>query len=300
MESKTNKIIDVHTHLAYHKIFPKRFLYETTKGLMASLGFDESLREMFFQKFLSDAEGDLHVQKMDDAGIQSSIMLIADFGYELGEAAMSIEEMHEHHKFVMEKHEGRFMVFSGVDPRRGEKGVKLFKKAIENYGFHGMKLYPPCGYELNDELLTPFYEICDYHELPIQPHTGPSLEILRTERNYPESLHDVLSKYKKLKFILGHAGAVNVDVNIELAKRYDNVFLDISTFNSVEGDYFKSRLRKMFDVIPNKVMFGSDFPIFSLVTSQSSLIDHIRNLQILNANELEALYYNNFINYIKN
>ena len=45
--------------------------------------------------------------------------------------------------------------------------MKLFRKSIEQYHFSGFKVYPPCGFEIDDERLFPYYEICDNYRLPV-------------------------------------------------------------------------------------------------------------------------------------
>ena len=62
--------------------------------------------------------------------------------------------------------------FIHIDPRR-EGIFDLFKKSVEEWGFKGVKLYPPLGYFPYDERLHPFYAYCQENNLPIIVHCSP-------------------------------------------------------------------------------------------------------------------------------
>jgi len=62
--------------------------------------------------------------------------------------------------------------FIHIDPRR--KGVfDLLKKSVEEWGFKGVKLYPPLGYFPYDERLYPVYEYCQKNNLSVISHCSP-------------------------------------------------------------------------------------------------------------------------------
>jgi uncharacterized protein len=287
-------IIDVHTHLAFKKIFSPNFLNGITQNIAGS----DQLKNKFLLKVvestLRDNQGDALVKQMDDAGIAKSVLLIADFGYALGEADLSIEDIHIIHKHVLNMYPGRFIVFSGVDPRRGQAGYDLFEKYVTRYGFSGLKLYPPCGFELNDPSVYPLYEICSQYGLPVLSHTGPSLDSMRTEKKYPETIFEVSRQFPNIRFILGHGGADFYKMNVEVAKQRENVFLEISTFqNKARKEELDQRFRYFFDTIPDQIMFGSDWPMFIMSSTPKQLIELINSIKGLSSDELDKLYYKN-------
>jgi len=62
--------------------------------------------------------------------------------------------------------------FMHIDPRR--PGVlDLLKKNVEEFGFKGIKLYPPLGYFPYDQDLYPVYEYCQQQNLPVISHCSP-------------------------------------------------------------------------------------------------------------------------------
>lgn len=62
--------------------------------------------------------------------------------------------------------------FIHVDPRR-DNILQLLHQSVEEWGFKGVKLYPPLGYFPYDERLYPVYEYCQQKNLPIIAHCSP-------------------------------------------------------------------------------------------------------------------------------
>lgn len=288
-------IIDVHTHLAYQKIFSEGFL----SGVASTMVTDgDPMKEKFIRQLivnnLKDENGDVFIRQMDEAGIDKAVLLIADFGYALGEAELSIEDIHLLHRQVRDLYPDKFIVFGGVDPRRGRRGIDLFEKAVRDWKFGGLKLYPPCGFELDDPQLMPLYEICNAYHVPVLSHTGPSLATMRTERRYPETVLTISAAFPGVQFILGHGGARDWETSVDVARQRPNVALEISAFQAYAGpEALKVRFRHFFDQVPDQVLFGSDWPMFIMGTSQVQLVELIRDLGVLTEAENDKLYYQN-------
>ncbi|MBU2652313.1 MAG: amidohydrolase [Bacteroidetes bacterium] len=62
--------------------------------------------------------------------------------------------------------------FLHIDPRR-ENHYDILRQSVEEYGFQGIKLYPPLGYFPTDERLFPVYEYCTAGKLPVIAHCSP-------------------------------------------------------------------------------------------------------------------------------
>jgi predicted TIM-barrel fold metal-dependent hydrolase len=284
-------VIDVHTHLAYNKIFPDRFIDGVVAPLEAAGDGQMQIIKQLVTNSLQDKDGGTLIGKMDAAGIDKAVLLIADFGYCLGEAALPLEQMFLLHHEVMLLHPDRFMVFGGVDPRRGIAGVDLFERSISSLHFSGLKLYPPCGFELDDPGLYPLYEICNRLELPVLTHTGPSLPVMRTEQRYPATIRKVAKQFPRIRFILGHGGARDCDTTVAIAEECSNVFFDISTFQvfTKDPEELNARFRHFFDTVPDRVLFGTDWPMFLMSASQRQLKEMIDNLNTISTTEKEKL-----------
>ena len=288
-------IIDIHTHIAYHKLYSEGFLNGISETIFPDGNVNPNLIKKIIYGALNDSECQKFIGQMDEAKIDKSVLLIADYGYRLGEAELSISEIHALHYEIVTKYPEKFIVFAGVDPRRGRPGLDLFERSIREYNFRGLKLYPPCGFELDDNHLRPFYDLCFQEKIPVLTHTGPSLKTMRTEKRYPGSIFKIASEYKEVKFILGHGGARDYLTSVQLAKNRENIYFDISAFQNYTEDVneTKQRFRMFFDEVPDQVLFGSDWPMFSLRGSQRKWVDFVIELNVLQDFELEKLFYKN-------
>jgi predicted TIM-barrel fold metal-dependent hydrolase len=289
------EIIDVHTHLPYHGIFPNNFLQGLISNFNLATPQERILVSKMIRGHLKDRDGSQLIQNMDSAGINKAVLLIADFGIALGEAELTLEEIYQLHIDVIGKHADRFLLFGGMDPARGKPGVDLFERYVQKGVLAGLKLYPPCGFEMDDERLYPLYEICAQYKLPVLSHTGPSLSVLRQERRFPESIQKISADFREINFILGHGAAVDWKSNLDVVSTIDNVYFEISTFQAQTTD--KQMLEQQFATIvnqvPDKVMFGSDWPMFTFSTSLKDIVHSIESIGTLTSTQLDKLFSKN-------
>jgi len=273
-------IIDIHAHLAHASLYPPAFIAGAIEDSLSKV--PEEFREVASRKLekltFNDPDGQQLIKQMDEASIQKSVMLAVDFGYALGEAEYSIREIYESHYHMKKSFPDRFVLFAGIDPRRGQKGLDLFELAIQEYSFEGLKLYPPCGYEVDDSQLYPYYEICNQKRFPVLIHIGPSLRRLTLEKRYPEGILDVSRCFPNIPFILAHAGVKQHEIGVEVAKSRDNVYLDLSSFQTEinTGSRLEDKIRYVFSEIPEKILFGTDWPMFRLLGRQVTWVDYFK------------------------
>jgi predicted TIM-barrel fold metal-dependent hydrolase len=136
---------------------------------------------------------------------------------------------------ILSKEDDSIIPFIHVDPRR--KGMfDLFQKAIEEYGFKGMKLYPPLGVFPYDISLFPFYTYCSRNNIPVISHGSPFnpvhfkgkrkdlLELLEKSQGYidtkgksegelcsyfthPKNYENILREFPNLRICIAHFGS---------------------------------------------------------------------------------------------
>ena len=164
----------------------------------------------------------------------------------------------------MQRHAGRFFVFGGVDPRWGTDGLALFEKGIVEYGFKGLKLYPPCGYSPSDRMLYPFYALCQARRLPVLLHIGPTSPVLDFSYAHPSLLERAALDFPDVNFILAHGAVNHVQACAQLCVYRPNVYLDISAFlGSMHPGGWQVALAELFKMnINHKILFGTDWPVF--------------------------------------
>jgi predicted TIM-barrel fold metal-dependent hydrolase len=268
------EIIDAHCHIASTDFLPESFadgvvanlsLALTSQGLRAQ---PEKLREIYLSK-LQDPLCDELVAEMDSAGIARCVLLAPDFTYALKGARLTIEEILLHHKLVCERHPGRFSVFSGVDPRWGRDGIDLFERSIRDFGFDGLKVYPPCGFSGSDPLLTPYYEICNSWQIPALVHIGGTAPALAFDTASPVLLDKAARSFPRVNFILAHGSVSYVEECAMMCAFRPNVYLDVSGFQTQDLGSLESLFRRGFK---HKVMFGTDWPLFRMQGTQAECL----------------------------
>ena len=287
-------IIDFHAHLAYHKIYPEKFLASLSD--LKKIGSDNAKQLSLLKLFLRDDLGKKLIKQMDEAGISKSVLLIVDDNEYLGKSAETIIEKYERHSKVLKEYPTRFYVFAGYHPLR-KGGFELLKKGIEKYGFHGIKLYPPFNFRVDTDIMKPCYEYANEKGLVILSHTGFSVDGLLNEYADPKYFLNVVDYYPNAKFVLAHAGyKLNNAIVQELIQR-DNVYADIAGFQTASKDDLSFIFNKGFN---HKILFGTDFPINNMMKPLSHLVSLIENLyrelNIGNKVLLENILYNNAYN----
>jgi predicted TIM-barrel fold metal-dependent hydrolase len=276
------KVIDAHTHVASTRYMPQAFLEGIVDNMLEQLRpYGGSFtRNGLLDRVLSsyqDHDAAAQLAGMDELGIAQSVLLLPDFTYALAGQSLTIAEMFEQHRALLQKNPDRFRVFAGVDPRWGSDALPLFVKGIEQYGFSGLKLYPPCGYTPDSPLLDPFYEYCDSKGLPVLMHMGPTSPVLSFNEAHPRFVDRPARKYRRISFILAHGAVNHPEACIQLCRYRPNVFLDISGAK-LETDL--TALKALVEAgISHKVLFGSDWPIVQPKATRA-LLDRCRGQDV--------------------
>jgi predicted TIM-barrel fold metal-dependent hydrolase len=270
-------IVDAHCHIASLDIIPPSFvagLVENARLSFEARGLNispERIESMYLTRF-DDPDCDELVAEMDAAGIEHSVLLAADFSFAMKDCRLTAEEALLRHAAVLERHPGRFSVFAGVDHRWGSDGLDLFERSIREMGFHGLKLYPPCGFSPSDRALYPFYEIAAHWRIPVLAHIGGTCPELAFDTATPVLLDQAARDFPGVDFILAHGSVSYVEECAMLAAFRPNVYIDVSGFQTAN----MGQLRQLFGRnFMHKVMFGSDWPFFRLQGDQKSCVDLI-------------------------
>ncbi len=291
-------IIDFHAHLAFYKLYPDKFL-----GGMFSEDDENTIslkkRVSIVKMFLKDCDCSLLLKQMDEANIKKTVLLIVDDNEFLGKTGLTIEESYHLHFEILKRHSDRFIIFAGYHPGREKIGINLLKKGIEDCGFSGVKLYPPYGFKINDVRLNDCYEYCDKLGLPILIHTGFSLKGLENENAEPQALGQVAEQYQNINFIMAHAGYKLDNSLIQSLLLKDNIYADISGFQSIMNLEYRNEVLKLIFKEPynSKILYGSDWPISNMMKPLSNQIKTIQdianNTQLNDVNALNNILYNN-------
>ena len=296
-------MIEAHAHLSYNKVFPEYFLDDIIDDVVCQSEVQDCrarrIAKSMLNSTLEDKDGKQLIEIMDNCGIHKSVLLAVDLFYCVNnnEDLSELEEVHKLYYDAYLLHPNRFVLFAGIDPNRGEKGLKFFDDCVLKYNFKGLKLYPPTGFEINDDIVYPYYERCQRYKLPVYYHVGPSAKSMKNTSNYPNSVFDVANKYPGVIFILGHAGILHIDDSLEISKKHPNVYLEISGFQKEIEDYeyIRAKFRRLFDLVPNQILFGTDWPLFSRKYTTERCISYIRDICDESNYDSNLIFYSNAV-----
>lgn len=296
-------IIDSHAHAALEQVLPVRFFDGWVDNLERLLPSDASPAQRaallaMFRAANQDPGCDKLVAEMDHAGIAKTVLLIVDFGFAYPDQLDQLENIYALHRDFMTRHPGRFIVFAGIDPRRGRAGVELLERALRDWGFRGMKIYPPCGYSPDARELDPFYEVCTTYRVPVLTHIGPTSPTLSFKFTRPEHIEDAAFRFPNVNFILGHAGVTWRDEAAMLAGFRPNVYLDLSGFQPhwKRGELDSILVAHKKNGVLRKLLWGTDWPIHFLHGDQQQCVEAFRDCArrgVITEEELDWLFCRN-------
>jgi predicted TIM-barrel fold metal-dependent hydrolase len=148
----------------------------------------------------------------------------------------------------------------------------------------GLKIYP--GYEPfypSDPRLEPVYRLAEQHDVPVMIHSGDTFTP-GGKLKYAHPLHvdEVAVDHPDVKFVICHLGSPWFRDCMEVVYKNRNVYTDISglvlgDFSDRFEQYMHRQIQEMllYGVEPDKVLFGSDWPIASM-ESYVRFMDELR------------------------
>ena len=124
-------IINTHGHIE-HKNCSSEVSHEfLVNSISKTMGIpkEKIYENVLPQIWACDAE--MHVKAMDEAGIDRALIMTVDMGMneDVGEANWTIEEKNQWVVKQAAEYPDKLYTLCAVDPRRGEKAIKLAKKA---------------------------------------------------------------------------------------------------------------------------------------------------------------------------
>jgi len=159
---------------------------------------------------------------------------------------------------------------------RGEDALAALSEALDNDAMVGIKLaHAHMHFRMDDPAYWSIYEVAAAHGAPVYLHTGPSpFPNTRREPEYtdPAWMEAAIEAHPGVDFLLGHMGydfvnhqLGNVDKAIDLAVRYDNVWLEPSALGSAGSDPIGTNLPTLLTRarragVADRIVYGSDGP----------------------------------------
>jgi uncharacterized protein len=228
---------------------------------------------------LADTTGEKRVAAMDAIGVDRSAIFCVDYAALTGEPGVSIEDQNRMVGEAAKRFPDRLIPFFSIDPRRHDS-LKMFQRAVEDWGMKGLKLHPTAGFYPLDEACYPLYEACVEYGMPVIIHTGSQPAPMKFRFARPIYVDDVAADFPDLKIIMAHVGHAMWEEALLVAGVKPNVSFDFSgwqiTYNEHPADFYRM-LRQVLDVVgPWRVFYGTDGPYLDVLVPQDAWIKAVR------------------------
>ncbi|MCB9558557.1 MAG: amidohydrolase family protein [Deltaproteobacteria bacterium] len=150
-----------------------------------------------------------------------------------------------------------FIALGSVHPAAPNPAALLDQQ--QQLGARGIKLHPNVQKIRPDEPRTiALQRLCADRGLFILWHCGPAgIEFWSAQQRSQVRFYEkAIAEIPHGKFVLGHSGALQVDLALDLARRYDNVWLELSCQSLTS-------IRRILENGPrDRLLFGSDWPMY--------------------------------------
>ena len=184
------------------------------------------------------------IRLMDEAEVDKSIIMTY---VDAPDVKGSIEFIAE----AVQKHPSRLIGYARMNPRRGEEAQQLFRRAMEELGFKGLKLHPagnrchPSRQETIDLI-----SLATNYNAPVLFHCGDE------EFTLPLQIAEAAHACPDATIILGHSGGYfHTKDAIRVAERYPNIVLETS------GMPYPRVIREAVERVgASRVLYASDGP----------------------------------------
>ncbi len=270
IQNKDFPVIDVHTHL-----FPDR-LYRAIWGW-----FEEHGWHVRYQIYADEV-----VRLLKKQGIKRLVAL--NYSHKPG---MSESLNDWTYKFCKKYPE--IIPFGAIHPDDNHVR-RLLDRCFDKYHFYGIKFHTHVtGIRPDDPKMFPIYEKLIEYDRVITLHAGigPSLDGYEKKTmavSGAKFVAAVLKKFPKLKIILPHLGADEIDAFFDLMSEFPNLWMD--TTMALSG-YFPLKIPwDKIEKFSDRLLYGSDFP--NLPYEMSTEIDRIRSSR-LSPKAQENIFFNN-------
>ena len=274
-------IIDAHVHLWPRCLLPD----EAVKNYLAPLEEARKLlpsdQQQFLDFFLDEAspfkDYDLNVSEvintMNYNKIDYVIALAVDFGL-VNEGRITNEEYTDW-LYREASVDDRIIPFISVDPNRGEAGLKMIESFVKKYNPPGIKMYPATGFYPDSEKCDKYWDLVDDLGLVVVTHAGMAFSPLDERYCHPVNMERVADNHPDTKFIIAHMGGKFGSELPGVMRRHENIYTDCSAMQGWlpgEPDVATRKISTFVTEFPDRVVYGSDFPLYEMRYSSSLFI----------------------------
>jgi hypothetical protein len=206
------------------------------------------------------AEAEDMVARMDELGIATMVIAVADAGPHEGAFAFSdVAAGFEEAKDLAQRHPGRFAALWSVSPQLGMAGVRRAEAALELDWVVGLYVHTHSFDRRFDHAdYYPYYAVADRTGVPMVMQAGTSGGRMPSEAGRPIGVDRPALYFPDVNFVLSHTGWPWVDEALSMALKFSNVYLGTASYPprhwpAAVVDFVRRAGRR-------KVLFGTNFP----------------------------------------
>ena len=192
------------------------------------------------------------------AGVESTPEILVGLmdEYEVEKAVLCARDHTENDRVAdaCEKYPDRFLPLVYINPMEGaDECRRKIEYYVDGKGFRGIKLNPlRHAFVADDTVVDPVMEEAEKRRIPVFIHSG------HPPYSLPWSIALLAERFSQVKVVMihmGHGHGVYIDAALKMAKRYPNIYLEMS------GMPMGVKIRQAYEEVgKNRIMFGTDFP----------------------------------------
>ncbi|MDG6922362.1 MAG: amidohydrolase family protein, partial [Nitrososphaerota archaeon] len=247
-------IVDMHVNPPVHE-----FLTDPYGDLI-----DFSSR--FFKTKIVPSSAEQMMKDFSNAGVEKLVL----HSVETSRLKRGISPSNEQLKALLDKEPSRLAGLCAVDVSNAESAVEELRHAIEDLHCLGLKISPMIqGVRPDDRILEPIYEKCVKLHVPLFVDWGnsaigigaPGGGGVKLSMNDPMLIDNVAGEFPDLTIVGCHVAWPWVDEMLAVLMHKANVFCVLSGW--YPRMFSNERITYMDKRIPQKFMFGTEYPVLS-------------------------------------
>jgi predicted TIM-barrel fold metal-dependent hydrolase len=140
--------------------------------------------------------------------------------------------------------------------------------------------------------------LADELGLMVVSHSGAVWGPLNEDLSRPSHFASILDRHENLTLVIAHLGGKFHSEIWPLLEKYPNVYTDCSALQGwfpSSPDMIMSRLTEMAARVPDRVFFGTDWPLFDPVLTQAAFVDLVGTSGWGDEDMKERLFSGNFM-----
>lgn len=200
--------------------------------------------------YYPEHDADSMVAYMDECGVELIVSAPCEDLFVTGSVRKDITT-------AMRTYPDRIKGYFAFNPNTGATVQEMEKAFAENPGYVGLKFLPDYHRtNITDPSYADALAFANERKLIVLSHTW-GLSMNAEQCNSAEKIRQIVETYPNLKFIMGHSIQGQSDIAIEIAKDYENAYLDLC-----DTGRFNGIIEKMVSAVgAEKVLYATDAPM---------------------------------------